>query len=62
MQQSDAPDAPGGRTGPGTPDPAPRLDLSATAAEDPERSVGEERDAVGDQPDEGPLVTPDDAQ
>jgi hypothetical protein len=36
--------------------------LAATAAEDPQESVAAERDAVGDSPDTGDLVPPDNAQ
>ena len=36
--------------------------LAATAAKSTEESVREEREAVGDQPDTGGLVPPDDAQ
>lgn len=36
--------------------------LAATASESVEESVRKERDAVGDQPDTGDLVPPDDAQ
>lgn len=36
--------------------------LASAAAETPEESVAREREAVGDQPDTGPLVPTDDAQ
>ena len=38
------------------------VDLAATARQSPEESLREEREAVGDQPDSGGLVPPDDAQ
>ncbi|RJK95961.1 hypothetical protein [Vallicoccus soli] len=41
---------------------APVPDLAGTAAETPEESTRQERGAVGDQPDAGGLVPPDDAQ
>ncbi|HWG95204.1 MAG TPA: hypothetical protein VNU66_13380 [Mycobacteriales bacterium] len=43
------------------PEPPP-LSLATTAAEPPEESVAHEREAVGDDADEGGLVPPDDAQ
>lgn len=43
------------------PTPLPRS-VTEVAQETPEESVAEEREAVGDQPDEGGLVPPDDAQ
>ena len=36
--------------------------LADTAAEPPEESVRREREIVGDEPDTGPLVTPDASQ
>ena len=36
--------------------------LAETASKSTEQSVREEREAVGDHPDEGDLVTPDHAQ
>ena len=36
--------------------------LADVAREDPEESIAREREAVGDEPDEGGLVPPDDAQ
>lgn len=36
--------------------------LADVAAEDPAESVARERESVGDQPDVGGLVPPDDAQ
>ena len=36
--------------------------LADTASETPEESIRREREAVGDQPDTGGLVTPDHAQ
>lgn len=43
-------------------DPERPLSLAAVAGEDPEESVAQERDVVGDQPDTGGLVPPDSAQ
>ena len=45
-------------TGPDRPVPS----LAETAAEPPEESVAHEREVLGDHPDTGPLVPPDDAQ
>ena len=42
--------------------PQEPLGLGATAGESIEESVARERDAVGDAPDDGDLVPPDDAQ
>jgi len=39
-----------------------KIDLSATAAASPEQSVREEREAVGEHPDTGPLVSEDHSQ
>ena len=39
-----------------------KTSLADTAREAPEESVEHERDVVGDQPDTGPLVTPDASQ
>jgi hypothetical protein len=36
--------------------------LAQTASENPEESIRREREAVGDQPDTGGLVTPDHSQ
>ena len=36
--------------------------LADVAREDPRESVAREREVVGDQPDDGDLVPPDDAQ
>ena len=44
------------------PSASPALSLAATASESPEESVRREREAVGDSPDVGGLVTPDHAQ
>ncbi len=42
--------------------PAADIDLSPVAAEASEESVASERESVGDLPDTGGLVPPDDAQ
>ena len=47
---------------PGMSTPSESSGLAATASESPEESVQHEREAVGDQPDTGGLVPPDDAQ
>ncbi|MFP5220628.1 MAG: hypothetical protein ACLGIG_13045 [Actinomycetes bacterium] len=43
-------------------EPAVPSGLAETAAERPEESVAKERDAVGDHPDTGDLVPPEQAQ
>ena len=45
-----------------TPDAPLPHSLADTARESPEESVRREREAVGDQPDTGDLVTPDHSQ
>ena len=44
------------------PDETGPRSLADTASESPEESIRREREAVGDQPDTGGLVTPDHAQ
>lgn len=44
------------------PESPPRTSLADVAREDADESVAREREAVGDQPDTGGLVPPDNAQ